>query len=118
MCLGHDRRALLLLVECWNTIMDVGGSARSFDRKLADLHAVAVTRFPEQETGVRGCWVVRATRRTRWLVARYPEVFATRFPGSSVGWVRALTTGAEPPEEPGLIWCGAAATRLFAWRHR
>jgi hypothetical protein len=60
--------------------------------------------------------VVRATARNRQLVARYPEVFASRFPGSSIGWVRALATGTEPPAEPGLVWCDANATRLYAWR--
>ena len=52
------------------------------------------------------------------LVARYPEVFASRFPGSSRGWVDALTTGSAPPSEPGLVWCDVGATRLFAWRRR
>ncbi len=67
---------------------------------------------------VRVCWVVRATVRNRALVARYPEIFATRFPGSSAGWVRALTAAAEPPAQPGLAWCDVAAARLFAWRQR
>jgi hypothetical protein len=66
---------------------------------------------------VGGCWLVRATARNRALVARYPEVFATRFPGSSAGWLRALAAGGEPPSEPGLAWCDAA-TRMFAWRQR
>lgn len=52
-------------------------------------------------------WVVRATARNRLLVARYPEVFATRFPGSSRAWVAALTAGGPIPTEPGLVWCDA-----------
>ena len=43
-----------------------------------------------------------------------PEVFASRFPGSSR--VEALTRGDPPPAEPGLVWCDVSATRLFAWR--
>jgi hypothetical protein len=66
----------------------------------------------------RGVWVVRATARNRALVARYPEVFAARFPGSSARWVAALTTGALPPSQPGLVWSDVGATRLFAWRRR
>jgi hypothetical protein len=54
--------------------------------------------------------------RNRGLVARYPEAFGSRSPGSSLGWVRSLTVGADPPGEPGLVWCDVAATRLFPWR--
>ncbi len=63
-------------------------------------------------------WLVRATARNRALVARYPEVFAARFPGSSAGWVRALVAGAPTPTGTGLVWCDVASTRVFAWRRR
>jgi transcriptional regulator with XRE-family HTH domain len=122
--LRDDRRRLLLLVECWNTIGDVGAAARSSDRKRAEAEQLAVAIGPLREDDtvepyrVRACWVIRATARNRALVARYPEVFATRFPGSSARWVAALTDGADPPELPGLVWCDVAATRLFAWRRR
>lgn len=122
--LRDDRRRLLVLVECWNTIGDVGAGARSSERKRAEAEALAIAIGPPGEDGtiqpyrVRGCWVVRATARNRALVARYPEVFAVRFSGSSAAWVRALTTGAEPPREPGLLWCDVAASRLFPWRRR
>jgi hypothetical protein len=120
--LRDDRRRLLVLVECWNTIGDVGAAARSSERKRAEAERLAVAIGPLREDAtlesyrVRGCWVVRATARNRALVARYPEVFATRFPGSSAGWVRALTAASEPPEQPGLVWCDVAPTRVFAWR--
>ena len=68
------------------------------------------------ETRVAGCWVVRATTRNRRLVATYPELFATRFPGSSRGWLEALVGGSEPSDQPGLVWASADATRLFAHR--
>ncbi len=122
--LRHDRRALLILVECWNTIGDVGAAARASERKRAEAEALSVASGPlgldgmAQPYRVRSCWVVRATARNRALVARYPEVFAARFPGSSVGWVRALITGVEPPTGPGLVWCDVAAMRLSAWRRR
>ena len=63
-------------------------------------------------------WIVRSTRANRALIARYPEVFTARFPGSSAGWVRALTTGVDPLAEPGLVWCDVDANRLLAWRRR
>jgi len=122
--LRDDRRRLLVLIECWNTIGDVGGAARSSERKRAEAEALAVAVGPLREDAtvepcrVRGCWVVRATARNRALVARYPEVFATRFPGSSSGWVGALVARGEPPSEPGLVWCDVGAKRLFSWRRR
>jgi transcriptional regulator with XRE-family HTH domain len=122
--LRDDRRRLLVLVECWNTIGDVGAAARSSKRKQAEAEQLAVAIGPLREDAtvepyrVGGCWVVRTTARNRALVGRYPEVFATRFPGSSAGWVRALGAGGEPPEQPGLVWCDVGATRLFAWRRR
>ena len=116
--LASDARRRLIQAECWNTIGDVGAAARSSVRKLAELQDVATARWGEGgSTGL--VWIVRATARNRALIARYPEVFASRFPGSSRGWVDALTTGSAPPSEPGLLWCDVGATRLFAWRrHR
>ena len=111
-----DRRRRLLVIEAWNTIGDVGSSVRSSDRKVAEADRFAVARWGRADYRVGGCWVVRATRRNRALLARYPESFASRFPGSSLRWVRALTAGDAPPEAPGLVWCDPAATRLFEWR--
>jgi transcriptional regulator with XRE-family HTH domain len=116
--LRHDARRTLILVECWNTIGDLGAAARSTSRKLAEAEGLATAAGGERPFLVRGVWVVRATARNRALAARYPEVFATRFLGSSARWVAALTAGGEPPPEPGLVWCDVAATRLFAWRRR
>jgi hypothetical protein len=42
-------------------------------------------------------WVVRPSAANRRLLARYPEIFRSAFPGSSRAWVAALTTGAPPP---------------------
>ncbi len=114
--LRDDRGRRLLLVECWNTIGDIGAGARSSSRKLAEAEALAIAFGGERPHRVGGCWVVRATKANRDLVARYPGVFSARFRGSSVGWVRALIDGAEPPSEPGLVWSDVAATRLYGWR--
>ncbi len=106
----------LVLVECWNTIGDLGAAARSSDRKRADADAMATGRWGDEPAEVGVVWVVRATHRNRALAARYPEVFAARFPGSSRGWLAALASGARPPPDPGLVWCDTGASRLFAWR--
>ncbi len=114
-CLRDPRRRRLVVSEMWNVIGDVGASKRSFDRKLA-----AASEAGGWLNGggheVSGVWVVRRTRRNRQLLARYPEVFASAFPGSSRRWVAALTSGSALPAEPGLVWCDIGATRLFEWR--
>jgi transcriptional regulator with XRE-family HTH domain len=114
--LRNETARRLVLVECWNTIGDVGAAARSSERKRAEAEALAAGRWGEEPAIVGLVWVVRATARNRALVARYPEVFAARFPGSSGSWGQALTLGMVPPAQPGLVWCDVAATRLFAWR--
>ena len=119
--LASEARLRCICVECWNAIGDFGAAARVSTRKAAELEALAVGKWGA-EVRVGLVWVVRATARNRTLVARYPEVFAAQFPGSSQRWVAALTGGPgspeppEPPEQPGLVWCDVAATRLFAWR--
>ncbi len=122
--LRDDRRRLLILVECWNTFGDVGAAVRSTNRKLAEAADLAVAIGGEDPYRVASCWVVRDVPRNRSLLARYPELFASRFPGSSALWVRALSEPAgatvrahpQPPSELGLVWCDAQATRLFPWR--
>jgi transcriptional regulator with XRE-family HTH domain len=112
---GDPRRRLAIEIECWNGIGDVGAAARATARKTAELEALVTARWGEGARA-RSVWVVRATARNQQLLARYPEVFAARFPGSSRHWVEALTAASEPPEEPGLVWCDVGATRLFEWR--
>ncbi len=116
--LRDDAHRRLVLVECVNTFGNVGAAARSSERKRAEAEALAVAIGNGQPYAVHVCWVVRATRRNRALLTRYPEIFAARFTGSSRAWVDALTKGAAPPREPGLAWCDVNATRLFAWRAR
>jgi hypothetical protein len=111
-----DRRRRIIIDECWNTFGDIGVAARSSDRKVAEAEAVASARWGEEAHEVGLVWTVRATAANRALIARYPEVFAARFPGSSAAWVAALTSGAPPPRRPGLIWCDVRTTRLFPWR--
>jgi transcriptional regulator with XRE-family HTH domain len=122
--LRDDRARLLVLVECWNTFGDVGAAVRSTNRKLAEAAELAIAVGGERPHRVAGCWVVRDVERNRQLLARYPELFASRFPASSVAWVKALggevgnstAPRSAPPGELGLVWCDSRATRLFAWR--
>jgi transcriptional regulator with XRE-family HTH domain len=115
--LASATRRIMILVECWNTFGDIGAAARSTMRKAAELEAIAAGRWgPNVRVAV--VWLVRGTARNRALIARYPEIFGARFPGSSRGWVTALTDGEPPPAEPGLVWCDVAATRLVEWRRR
>jgi transcriptional regulator with XRE-family HTH domain len=115
--LSSDIHRRLILSECWNTIGDLGAAARSSARKLAELEDLATARWGET-ADVGLVWVVRATARNRELATRYPEVFMSRFPGSSRRWVEALTSGSAPPSQPGLVWCDIGATRLYEWRRR
>lgn len=115
--LSSERLRRLVVAECWNTFGDVGAAGRSSNRKQAEAEDYAVARWGA--AGTAGLvWVVRATAANRALVARYPEVFARRCPGSSRAWVLALTTGSLPPDAPGLVWCDVGATRLSEWRRR
>jgi len=115
--LRSDTSRRLIVAEAHNLIGNVGAEVRSFERKLALSRDLAVVLGEDGSPyGVHGVWVVRSTRRNRELLARYPTLFATRFPGPSRAWVRALTTGSVPPTEPGLVWCDRDATRLFEWR--
>jgi len=111
-----DRRRRLIVEEAWNSIGDIGAGARSFQRKVAAAEELAIAIGGDAPFAVRGVWVVRASRRNRELIARYPEVFARFLPGSSRRWVEAIRSGSEPPAQPGLVWCDVAATRLFPWR--
>ena len=116
--LRDDTQRRLIQVECVNTFGNINASIRSADRKRAEAEAHAVAIGGEAAYGVHQVWVIRATRRNCALIGNYPELFATRFTGSSRAWVDALTTGVPPPSGPGLVWCNVAATRLFEWRPR
>ena len=116
--LTDDASRRLIQVECVNTFGSINASIRSADRKHAQVEAHAIAIGGEAPYTVHQLWVVRATRRNRAIVARYPELFAARFTGSSKAWIHALTKGTPPPLDLGLVWCDVAATRIFEWRPR
>lgn len=62
---------------------------------------------------VRGLFVVRDTRRNRALVAELRPLFAARFAGSAIAWLRALADPSIPmPDGHGLLWSDRAGTSL------
>jgi len=107
----------VVIVECWNTFGDLGAATRSSNAKVRDEEQRAVAIAGDGPTfAVSLLWVVRDTKANRALITRYPALFATRLPGSSAQWLKALTTRSNPPAEPGLVWCDVRCTRLFARR--
>ena len=80
-------------------------------RKHADTLATAGDGYR-----VASVWVVRASAANRAIVARYPNLFAATFDGSSRAWVRTLVDGADAPELPGLVWFDPSRRRLIEWR--
>jgi transcriptional regulator with XRE-family HTH domain len=92
------RHRVRILAECWNTFGDLGASIRATNRKVAE----AVATWPDDR--VASVWIVRATAANHALLGRYPHIVDATFPGSSRRWLRALTDGAEPPREAGLVW--------------
>jgi hypothetical protein len=110
----NPHKLVIMLVECVNTVTDFGAAVRASHRKRTELEDFATSRGAGYAVG--SCWVLRDVPRNRALVARYPEIVRSAFPGSSARWLRALTTGSPIPAEAGLIWCDARAARLFARR--
>lgn len=116
--LTDDTNRRLIQVECVNTFGNINAAIRSSDRKRAEAEALAVAIGHGTSYSVHQVWIVRATRRNRALLGRYPELFAARFTASSRAWVVALTQGGAPPPQLGLVWCDVRATRVFEWRPR
>ncbi len=104
------RRRVRILAECWNTFGDLGAAVRATNRKVAE----AAATWPDDR--VATVWVVRATAANRALLARYPSIIGSAFPGSSRAWVRALTADVPPPAEPGLVWFDPSTGRLTEHR--
>jgi transcriptional regulator with XRE-family HTH domain len=118
--LRDDVDRALMVIEIWNRLDDLGAAARATTRKVSDAADAAVLAGRDgPEYRVASCWLLVDTAANRRLVSRYPEILMSRFPGSSLGWVRCLTEGSQPPEEPGLAWIDPRTGRLIPvrWRH-
>lgn len=89
-----DHARALILIEIWNRLEDLGAAIRSTTRKFAEADGLAVLAASDGAPyRVGSCWLLVDTVANRRLVARYPEIFVARFPGSSVRWVRCLVDG-------------------------
>lgn len=109
----------LIIVEIWNRLDDLGAAVRSTTRKVAEADGLAVLAAGGGPPyWVATCWLLVDTAANRRLVARYPEILESRFPGSSVAWVRCLASGASPPTEPGLVWIDPRRGRIVPLRRR
>jgi transcriptional regulator with XRE-family HTH domain len=108
--LDDTAHATRILIECWNTIGDLGAAVRATHRKLAE----AAATWPDER--IASVWVVAATAANRALLARYPHVIEATFPGPSRAWVSTLKHGTRAPGEPGLVWFDPAAGRLTEHR--
>jgi transcriptional regulator with XRE-family HTH domain len=105
---------VLILLEIWNRLDDIGGAVRSSDTKVAE--AAALILAPGSPLRVASGWVLVDTAANREIVRRYPAILRARFGGSSAAWVRALVDGSAPPTEPGLVWVDTRAGRLTELR--
>lgn len=115
-CVRDDRHRVLIVEEAWNTFGDLGGAIRATHRKGAEAADLAASIDDGPSFRVATVWVVRDTATNHALVARYPEILVSAFPGSSRGWVEALTSDAAPPIQPGLVWFDPGTHRLHEWR--
>jgi transcriptional regulator with XRE-family HTH domain len=108
-----DAHRTLVLAEVWNTFGDIGAAIRSTHRKQAE-----ALGMDDDVDRVVTVWIVRSTTANRAIVARYPNLFAAAFDGSSRRWVHALADGTAPPDRPGLVWLDPSTARLSEWRRR
>jgi transcriptional regulator with XRE-family HTH domain len=95
-----DVQQVLILIEIWNRLTDLGAASRSTSRKVLQVEG-AILR-----DGFRlaSCWLLVDNAANRAIVRRFPEIVRARFPGSSLGWVRALHERHEPPRGAGIAW--------------
>ncbi len=111
-----DEHALMEVIDWFD---DVGAPLRAWQRRLDAVERYAIARMSGDDAVPlsSGCWLVRATRRNRGLVADHANLFRTHFPGSGRAWLAALTqAGAAMPNGSALLWVSADGARLFPSR--
>jgi len=111
----HLERALRsehAVVEVLDLMNDGGDAMRALSDKVS-----AIRRSVGDGERVAGLLVLRATTRNRATIRALRNVFASRFSGSSAGWLAALIDPTRPmPEEDGLVWSSIDGARLFPAR--
>jgi transcriptional regulator with XRE-family HTH domain len=115
-CVRDARNRVLFIEEAWNTFGDVGSAVRSTNRKAAEATDLAATIDNGPVYRVATVWVVHETAGNHETIRRFPEVFASAFPGSSRDWARALTSRDAPPDHPGIVWYDASSDQIHEWR--
>ena len=95
-----DTQRVLILVEIWNRLSDLGAASRSTSRKIGEVEAAILPRTYR----LASCWLLVDNAANRAIVRRFPEIVRARFPGSSLNWVRALAEGSNPPSSAGIAW--------------
>lgn len=119
LCRPERQPREVALFEIIDWFADVGAPLREWPRRIEAVERREIARMvgDMDVPTVSGCWVVRATRRNRQLVAEHANVFRNRFPGSGRAWLAALTDPATAmPREPALIWVSVSGERLFPAR--
>ena len=110
--LQRPARHEIAVVEIEDLLADGGQAMRGLEDKVA-----AVRRGVGPDWSVRGLLILRSTNRNRTLVRELRDLFATRFPASSEGWLAALRDPVRPmPRSDGLVWSSLDGRRLFAVR--
>ena len=109
-----DGQRVLILVEIWNRLTDLGAASRSTTRKVIEVEGAILP------AGFRlaSCWLLVDNAANRAIVRRFPEIVRARFPGSSLGWVRALVDGHEPPGDAGIAWVDSRSGTITKLRLR
>jgi hypothetical protein len=114
-----QRRLEFALADVWDWFDDVGAALRSWPRRLDAVERYAIARMAGDQPLpiVSGCWVVRATRRNKRLVADHCLLFRASFPGSGRAWLAALGDPAMPmPTLPALLWVTVNGERIYPAR--
>ena len=112
--LRDDEQRVLVVIEIWNRLSDMGYASRSTQRKRIEAEGLASFRAYR----VASCWLVVDTAANREIVRRYPAVLRAMFAGSSFAWVRCLVEGAAPPAEAGIAWIDPRSRRIRPMRFR
>ena len=107
-----DVHRVLILIEVWNRMGDLGNASRSTNRKVMEAAALAAFRGYR----VASCWLLVDTAANRTIVRWFPEILRAHFAASSFHWVRCLTEGAAPPMTSGIAWIDTRSERVRPMR--